>query len=147
MLGVRLDVDGRGDWSMVQYAAEPPVRPGDRIPDWQLYGPGGRDLRVHDLTNDSFAALYFTDARRRPRLPADSAKLIHRVVSRWDAPLDSGIRERALLDPAGGFQKRLGAGVDTLLLVRPDEHIAAISPIADGLAARLYEGITGKAPE
>jgi 3-(3-hydroxy-phenyl)propionate hydroxylase len=147
MLGVRLDVDGRGDWSMVKYDTEPAVRPGDRIPDWQLYGPAGRDLRVHDLTADRFAALYFTDARRKPSLPPDTRSLAHHVVSRWDAPLDSGVRDRALLDPAGAFQKRLGVAADTLLLVRPDEHIAAISPIADGLAARLYEGITGKAPE
>ena len=146
MLGVRLDVDARGDWSMVKYECEPAVRPGDRIPDWQLYGFGGRDLRVHDLTGDSFAALYFTDVRRRPALPADSAALRHYVVSRWDAPLDSGLRERTLLDPGGAFEARLKIGKESLLLVRPDEHVAAIAPLAAGAAAALYENAVGAPP-
>src|SRR5262249_34882812 len=59
MLGVRLDVDGRGDWSMLKYTREPPLRPGDRIPDWPLQSPAGGELRVHDLTADGFVALYF----------------------------------------------------------------------------------------
>ncbi len=144
MLGVRLDVDGRGDWSMVKYETEPAVRPGDRVPDWALHAYAGRDLRVHDLTADGFAALYFTDARRKPKLPPDrSQALRHYVVSRWDAPLDSGIRERALLDPAGAFEARLGVARDSLVLVRPDDHIAAIVPIAEGVAERLYTSITG----
>jgi 3-(3-hydroxy-phenyl)propionate hydroxylase len=144
MLGVRLDVDGRGDWSMVKFETEPAVRPGDRIPDWALHGFAGRDLRVHDLTADGFAALYFTDARRKPSLPADrSQALRHYIVSRWDAPLDSGIRERALLDPAGAFEARLGIAKDTLILVRPDDHIAAIVPVSEGAAERLYANVTG----
>jgi len=147
MLGVRLDVDGRGDWSMVKYETEPAVRPGDRIPDWPLHGPGGKDLRVHDLTADGFAALYLADARRRPAIPAErSPGLAHWVVSRWDAPLDSGLRERALLDPGGAFLRRLGCAENTLILVRPDEHIAAIVPIAPGAAQRLYQGVVGRPP-
>ena len=146
MLGVRLDVDGRGDWSMVKYETEPAVRPGDRLPDWQLYGPGGRDMRAHDLTADSFAALYFTDARKRPRIASDSRSLKNYVVSRWDAPLDSGVRDRALLDPTGGFERRLGVPKDSLVLVRPDDHIAAIVPIAEGAAERLYQAVVGKPP-
>lgn len=149
MLGVRLDVDGRGDWSMVKYETEPAVRPGDRIPDWPLHGPGGRDLRAHDLTADGFAALYFTDARRRPAIPQNrSAGLKHWAVSRWDAPLDSGLRERALLDPGGAFLRRLGCAENTLVLVRPDDHIAAIVAMSSGVADKLYEGVVGKpAPE
>ena len=147
MLGVRLDVDGRGDWSMVKYETEPPLRPGDRVPDWPLHGPGGRDLRVHDLTADGFAALYFTDARRRPAIPDnDSPALKHWVVSRWDAPLDSGVRERALLDPGGAFWHRVGCSEDTLILLRPDDHIAAMVPIAPGAAEKLYRGVVGKPP-
>jgi 3-(3-hydroxy-phenyl)propionate hydroxylase len=147
MLGVRLDVDGRGDWSMVKYETEPPLRPGDRIPDWPLHGPGGRDLRVHDLTSDGFAALYFTDARRRPAIPDNgSPALKHWVVSRWDAPTDSGLRERALLDPGGAFLRRVGCSEDTLILLRPDDHIAAIVPIAHGAAEKLYQGVVGKPP-
>jgi 3-(3-hydroxy-phenyl)propionate hydroxylase len=147
MLGVRLDVDGRGDWSMVKYDTEPALRPGDRIPDWQLYGPAGRDLRVHDLVADGFAALYFTDARRRPAIPENTSRaLSHWVVSRWDAPLDSGLRDRALLDPAGDFLRRVGCADNTLVLLRPDDHIAAMVPMAPGAAERLYESVVGKPP-
>jgi 3-(3-hydroxy-phenyl)propionate hydroxylase len=147
MLGVRLDVEGRGDWSMVKYETEPPVRPGDRIPDWALHGPAGRELRVHDLTADGFAALYFTDARRRPVIPEHrSPALTHYVVSRWDAPLASGVRDRTLFDPGGAFEHRLGCPPNTLVLVRPDEHIAAIVPIAAGVAERIYSDIVGQPP-
>jgi 3-(3-hydroxy-phenyl)propionate hydroxylase len=145
MLGVRLDIEGRGDWSMVKYETEPPLRPGDRIPDWPLHGPAGCDLRVHDLTADGFAALYFTDVRRRPRLPPDSRSVVHRVVSRWDAPLDSGLRDRALLDPGDAFLRRMACAADTLVLVRPDDHIAAMVPMGTD-AARLYENVVGRAP-
>ena len=144
MLGVRLDVDGRGDWSMVKYETEPPVRPGDRIPDWPLHGPGGRDLRAHDLTGDGFAALYLTDARRRPAVPYGGLSgLKHWVVSRWDAPLDSGLRERALLDPGDAFLRRLACPPNSLILVRPDDHIAAIVPISPGAAERAYRDVVG----
>jgi 3-(3-hydroxy-phenyl)propionate hydroxylase len=145
MLGVRLDIEGRGDWSMVKYETEPPLRPGDRVPDWPLHGPGGRDLRVHDLTADGFAALYFTDARRRPQVPQNgSPALQHYVVSRWDAPLDSGLRDRALLDPGDEFFRRLGCPDNSLVLIRPDDHIAAIVPIATGSAEKLYRGAVGR---
>jgi hypothetical protein len=32
------------------------------------------------------------------------------------------------------------------VLLRPDEHIAAIEPIAPGAAERLYAAVVGKAP-
>jgi len=147
MLGVRLDVDGRGDWSMVKYEREPVLRPGDRIPDWLLQSPAGGEVRLHDFTTDGFAALYFTDARRRPQIPENtSSALKHYLVSRWDAPLDSGLRERALFDPGGAFERRVGCLAGTLVLVRPDEHIAAIEPISPGAAERLYTDIVGKGP-
>ena len=147
MLGVRLDVEGTGDWSMVKYETEPPVRPGDRIPDWALQGPDGRPLRVHDLTADGFAALYFTDARRRPAIPGnDSPALKHYVVSRWDAPLDAGLRSRALFDPGGMFERRMGCAPDTVVLVRPDEHVAGMARIAPGAAGELYLRSVGKPP-
>jgi 3-(3-hydroxy-phenyl)propionate hydroxylase len=107
MLGVRLDVDDGGDWSMVKHQQEPALRPGDRVPDWLLQGPAGDEMRVHDLTADGFAALYFADARRRPEIPKNtSPALKHYLVSRWDAPLDSGLRERALFDPGGALRGR-----------------------------------------
>jgi len=104
---------------------------------------------VHDLTADGFAALYFADARRRPAIPPNrSPALRHWLVSRWDAPLESGLRDRMLLDPGGSFFERVGCAEDTLLLVRPDDHIAAIVPMkTDGDASsaeRIYERVVGK---
>lgn len=146
MLGVRLDVEGRGDWSMVKYETEPRLRPGDRIPDWLLHGPGGVDVRVHDLVADGFAALYFADPRRAPPVPRqDSPALRHFLVSRWDAPVESGLRGRMLFDPGGEFERRVGCAPNTLVLVRPDDHIAGIVPVAEGAAERLYMNVVGKA--
>src|SRR6185295_3681018 len=100
MLGVRLDVEGSGDWSMVKTGTAPPVGAGDRIPDGLLHGPDGREHRVHSLVSDSFVALYLTDVRRRPEIPENgSPALKHCAVSRWDAPLDSPLRNRSYLDP------------------------------------------------
>jgi 3-(3-hydroxy-phenyl)propionate hydroxylase len=147
LLGVRLDVDGSGAWSLVKSATEPPVQAGDRIPDALVHTPAGRETRLHDLCRDRFVALYFTDARRRPPIPAnDSPALAHFAVSRWDAPLDSGLRDRALLDPGDRLFARLGVPADSVVLVRPDEHVAAIAPLAPGAAERAYERVTGKAP-
>jgi 3-(3-hydroxy-phenyl)propionate hydroxylase len=147
LLGVRLDVDGSGAWSLVKSATEPPVAAGDRIPDALVHTPGGRDTRIHDLCRDRFVALYFTDARRQPSIPANgSPALAHFAVSRWDAPLDSGLRERALLDPGDRLFARLGVPTDSVVLVRPDEHIAAIVPMAPASAERAYERVTGMAP-
>lgn len=146
MLGVKLDVAGNGQWSMVSRVTRAPVVAGDRLPDHLLHTPAGRQQRVHDLCNGHFTALYFCDVRRRPAIPANvSPALQHHAVSRWDTPHDSGVRDRSLLDPGKAFQQRLGVPDGTLLLLRPDEHIAAIEPInADPLQAeRLYQQVTG----
>ncbi|GAA0971734.1 FAD-dependent oxidoreductase [Acrocarpospora macrocephala] len=151
LLGVRLDVDGTGDWSMVKTGSAPsPVRTGDRAPDLPLFGPEGQ-VYLHDLAADSFVALYFTDTRRRPRVPAQEGPALRRfAVSRWDAPHDSGLRDRALFDPAGRVRRRFGVAADTLVLLRPDAHIAAIvpfDPLADeDPAAAIYQRICGRAP-
>jgi 3-(3-hydroxy-phenyl)propionate hydroxylase len=151
LLGVSLDVDGSGDWSMVRGGSEPDaVRSGDRAPDLPLFGDEGT-VHLHDLSADAFVALYFTDTRRRPRIPAqDSPALRHFVVSRWDAPHDSGLRDRALFDPADRVTRRFGVPADTLVLLRPDGHVAAIEPFdpAAGVdrAAELYQHVTGQAP-
>ena len=50
------------------------------------------------------------------------------MVSRWDAPHDSGLRDRALFDPGDRVRRRFGVDNDTLVLVRPDGHVAAIVP-------------------
>ena len=145
LLGVRLDVDGSGDWSMVTPAGGPqPVRPGDRLPDLRLFGARG-EIRLHDLTRDRFAALYLTDVRRRPAVPGNgSPALGHWAVSRWDAPLDSGLRDRALLDVGGRATARLGLPPDTMLLVRPDQHVAAVRPISPDAAEEAYRQVTGR---
>jgi 3-(3-hydroxy-phenyl)propionate hydroxylase len=142
MLGVRLDVDRSGDWSMVR-TERAPLRVGERIPDIELHGADGRPMRLHDLIDDSFVALYFTDVRRRPALPADAPGLKHRIVSRRDAPLDSGLRDRALFDVGDRFRQRAGCDADTVILVRPDDHIAAIVPMRDGVIEDIYRRITG----
>ncbi len=141
MLGVRLDVDQSGDWSMVR--TEPgPLRVGERIPDVTLHDGFGRPVRLHDVVDDSFVALYFTDVRRRPVLPADGTGLKHLIVSRRDAPIDSGLRERSLFDVGDKFRQRAGCETDTVMLVRPDDHIAAIAPMREGLVETIYRKIT-----
>jgi 3-(3-hydroxy-phenyl)propionate hydroxylase len=137
MLGVRLDVNETGDWSMVKTEREA-LRAGDRIPDAELHGPDGNPVRLHQLIDDSFVALYFTDVRRRPAIPDDSPGLKHLIVSRRDAPLDGGLRDRCYLDVGDRFRIRAGCDPDTVMLVRPDDHIAAIAPMRDGIAAELY---------
>ncbi|KXK63984.1 FAD-binding monooxygenase [Micromonospora rosaria] len=151
MLGVRLDVDGTGDWSMVAAGDDPlPVLAGARSPDLPLIGRTGR-VHLHDLTADAFVALYFTDPRRAPVLPPqDSPALRHYVVSRWDAPHDSGLRDRALFDPGDRVRRRFAVADDTLVLIRPDGHVAAIVPFDPGAdrdaASGIYQRITGCPP-
>jgi 3-(3-hydroxy-phenyl)propionate hydroxylase len=146
LLGVRLDVDGGGDWSMTKDGAEPaPVRAGDRAPDLPLHGPDGI-VHVHDLSADSFVALWFGDARARPRVAGAGAPgLRSYLVSRWDAPPDTEQRGRMLLDPGERVRLRFGIEPNTLVLLRPDEHVAAIvpfDPAGDGdEALRLYDQI------
>ena len=148
LLGVSLDVDGTGDWSMVKVGDRPtPVRTGDRAPDLPVFGPDGGIVHLHDLAADHVLALHFTDARRRPAIAGPEQPGLRRyVVSRWDAPLDSGLRDSALFDPGARLQRRLGIADDTLVLIRPDAHIAAIVPIAPtaerDVAGELYAAMT-----
>ena len=148
MLGVKLDVAGAGNWSMVARSTRPAVAVGDRLPDYLVHTPDGRQQRIHDLCAGKFIALYFADVRRRPVVPANvSPALDHWVVSRFDAPFDSGLRDRSMLDPGNALFRRLGIAPGTLLLVRPDEYIAAIEPMGDSVSAQaLYEAITGLPP-
>ena len=129
LLGVSLDVDGTGDWSMVRTSSTPlPVRSGDRAPDLPLVTPTG-PVHLHRLVRDQFLALHFTDARRSPAIPVDSPPGLRQVVvSRWDAPHDSGLRDLALFDPGDRVRKRFGLEEDTVVLVRPDGHVAAMLP-------------------
>ncbi|MBB5800943.1 3-(3-hydroxy-phenyl)propionate hydroxylase [Saccharothrix ecbatanensis] len=126
LLGVRLNVDG--EWSMVRDTATPtPIRVGERVPDLRVFGRRG-PVHLHELCRDSFVALHLTDARRRPPIPAhDPAGLRQVVVSRWDAPHDSGLRDRAYFDPGETVRTRFGLG-DVVVLLRPDAHIAHVEP-------------------
>jgi 3-(3-hydroxy-phenyl)propionate hydroxylase len=142
MLGVRLDVDHSGDWSMVKTEREA-LRAGDRVPDAELHGPDGRPVRLHQLIDDTFLALYFTDVRRRPPVPPDAPGLRHAIISRRDAPLDGGLRERCYFDVGDRFRMRAGCEPDTVLLVRPDDHIAAIAPMHGTNVAELYRRAAG----
>ncbi|WP_030913000.1 FAD-dependent monooxygenase [Streptosporangium amethystogenes] len=151
LLGVRLDVDGSGDWGMVKTGDTPaPVLLGDRVPDLPLFGPAGQAY-LHDLCADSFVALHFTDARRAPRIPpADTPALRRYVVSRWDTSPGSELRDRLLVDPGERVRRRFGVPDDTLVLLRPDGHIAAIRPFDPredkDLAADLYTTVTDRPP-
>lgn len=147
LLGVKLDVHRSGEWSMNKHGAEPtPVAPGDRMPDLPLYGQEG-EVHLHDLCRDSFVALWFGDTRRRPNGVMRTAPgLESYLVSRWDAPTELDLRRRLLLDPGERVRRRLGVADDTLVLLRPDDHIAEIvpfDPAGDGSdALRAYERIT-----
>lgn len=148
LLGVSLDVDGTGDWSMVRSSSTPlPVRSGDRAPDLPVFGPTG-PLHLHDLVADSFVALYFTDARRRPVVPPSTTPgLRHLVVSRWDAPHDSGLRDRALFDPGDRVRTRFGQDQDFVVLLRPDAHVALLMPWTPDAGTRVeqhYAEIIGR---
>ena len=129
LLGVRLDVDNEGDWSMVVHGAEPvAVRIGDRVPDLPVFTSGGRQY-LHDLVDGQFVGLWFTDVRRRPVIPANTVPgLVHFAVSRWDAPFEQGLRDRYAFDPGERVMNRLQVPTDTCLLIRPDGHIAHLGP-------------------
>jgi 3-(3-hydroxy-phenyl)propionate hydroxylase len=65
------------------------------------------------------------------------------VVSHRDAPLDGGLRERSLFDVGGRFHQLMGCPRDTLVLVRPDDHIAAMTPMGGISAEALYRKVVG----
>ena len=78
-----------------------------------------------------------------PTFPPDIPGLKHVVVSHRDAPLDGGLRERSLFDVGGRFHQLMGCPRDTLVLVRPDDHIAAMTPMGEGCAHDLYRKVVG----
>ncbi|NBX91315.1 MAG: FAD-binding monooxygenase [Betaproteobacteria bacterium] len=149
MLGVRLDVNAVNDWSLVAKETRPRLAVGARLPNFMLHTPQGTQVRVHDICRGSFTALYFEDVRRRPPIPLNqTSALRHFIVSRFDAPLDGGLRDRSLLDPGNALLDRLGIGLGMLVLVRPDEYVAAIVPFQSDAqqAEQLYKRVTGQFP-
>jgi 3-(3-hydroxy-phenyl)propionate hydroxylase len=122
LLGVRVDPTGQGRWRMaVGSDGRGPIQVGDRLPDVLLRRGDGTHIFTHDLTRDSAISLLFADVRRRPTLPNDADGLCNFVVSRWDAPL------------------KVEAGA--VVLVRPDEFIAAIGSSPENDGASLYESM------
>lgn len=120
LLGVRLGED----WSITRPPG--PLRVGDRVPDLRIFGLRG-PVHLHELCREEFVALHLTDARRRPHVPDGPAGLRQVVVSRWDAPHDSGLRSRAYFDPGSTVRDRFGLG-DAVVLLRPDAHVAHVEP-------------------
>ena len=145
LLGVRLDVEGAGEWSMVMSGpSPPPIRPGDRLPDMPLFNARGA-ISPHELTRDCFAALHFSDVRRCPFIPQNNGMgLEHYVISRWDAPANSGLRGRTLLDVGGRLAMRLGVSENTIVLVRPDQHVAVVDTVENRDVISAYRAITGQ---
>ena len=150
LLGVRLDIDHSGDWSMVRSTSTPtPIRVGERVPDLRLFGPRG-PVWLHQLCRDAFVALHLTDVRRRPPIAADDPPGLRQVVvSRWDAPHDSGLRGRAYFDPGETVRARFELDGDAVVLLRPDSHIAHIEPWTPDSARsiqqryRAFVGLSG----
>lgn len=125
----------------------PPVLMGDRAPDGMLLGPDGRRRWLHELVGVSFAAFTFDDARNKPGLPPLSQQplfLRHYLISPFDAPHDTGLRDRTFWDVGGKLAQRFHAKPGTTFLIRPDGHIAAIEPSGGRSVQRLYEDYVGK---
>src|ERR1700756_5249979 len=55
-----------------------------------------------------------------------------------------GLRERSLFDVGDRFRQLMGCPRDTLVLVRPDDHIAAIAAMGAARAQDLYRQVVGQ---
>ena len=125
----------------------PPVLIGDRAPDGLLFGPDGRPVRLQELFGAAFVALTFNDARNKPEITPmpQSPALRHYLITHFDAPHDSGLRDRSFYDPGGDLTRRFHAVPGTTYLVRPDGHVAAVEPPKGRPMRRLYEDYVGQA--
>ena len=111
MLGVRLDVDQSGDWSMVR-TDKAALRVGERIPDVELHGAGGppgaparpdrRQLRralFHRRAAPSGSA-------RRPARPEASDRVAARCAAQLRTARTLAVRYRRPLPPARRMRHR-----------------------------------------
>ncbi|NMP22759.1 FAD-dependent monooxygenase [Sulfobacillus harzensis] len=130
--------------SAVRRFTRPPITAGDRVPDGKIWGPDGRAHWLHDLVKPGFVALLFVDPRSRPSIDPDPDGLMTYIVHRFDAPTETGLRSRSLMDPGGSLAKKLGVPSDHFVLVRPDGHVAAIAPfVKSSDVAEAYKRFTG----
>ena len=53
-------------------------------------------------------------------------------------------RDRSLFDVGDRFRQMMGCPSDTLVLVRPDDHIAAIASMRLARAQELYRQVLGQ---
>jgi 3-(3-hydroxy-phenyl)propionate hydroxylase len=124
----------------------PLVTTGDRAPDGLLFGPDGRRVRLQQLLGAAFVALTFDDVRNGPELMTmpQSPALRHYLITHYDAPHDSGLRDRSFYDPGGSLTQRFGADPGTTYLVRPDGHVARVEPPGGRRVEQLYEEYVGR---
>jgi 3-(3-hydroxy-phenyl)propionate hydroxylase len=126
---------------------QPPVMAGDRIPDGILFGPDGRRRWLHELVGVSFVAFTFDDARNQPDImPLNQQPPFfrHYLISWFDAPHDTGLRDRAFYDVGGTVTQRFRAAPGTTYLVRPDGHVAGIEPSGGRPVEQLYKDYVGR---
>lgn len=124
----------------------PPVTSGDRAPDGLLFGPDGRRVRLQQLLGAAFVALTFDDVRNEPELMPmpQSPALRHYLITHFDAPHDSGLRDRSFYDPGESLTQRFRAAPGTTYLIRPDGHVAGVESSGGRSVEQLYKDYVGR---
>ena len=138
-------VDEAGDWSMVktERGPLPRRRSHPRRAAARRRRPAGAAARSRSTTVSSRCISRMCGGARTSRPIAPGLR--HFVVSRRDAPLDGGLRDRSLFDVGDRFRSASAVRADTLMLVRPDDHVAAIAPIGGASAQDLYRRVVAPA--